>query len=615
MNPDVPQEPAALADRWMAGEVFSELLASTDPGQMGQKLTEQLRELTGARTVMLIGHAQDGQPHRLITVSPERRAGLFAPDELGLFCPNENPAALPHRPDEFPREHPLREPLLRRDVQSLLRFPLRAGGTLTATLVLLDLPAPDRIDEVTRIVSHLSPVMALALRNALAHEQIAQQARELQDHAHELERRVADRTADLEDANLSLAASRLDAIHLMVEAVNAQKQAEETAAALQREILERGRTDQALQQSEERFRRAIVDAPFPILIHAEDGTIVQASTSWYEITGYTRDELATIGDWTQRAYGARKDQVQADIDALYGMNCRKAEGDYHIRTRSGAIRIWDFSSAPLGRLPDGRRLVISMALDVTERRQAEAALVRSSCELRDKNAELERFLYTISHDLKSPVVTIRTFLGYLSQDMESGMAERVEKDLHYMRAAADKMAQLINEVLELSRIGRVVLPPEHIALCALVDETLSSVAGTIAERGVQANVDVPDLSLFGDRIRLAEIWQNLVENAVKFMGDQKAPRIDIGVLRQGEETVFFVRDNGMGIDPRFKSKVFGLFEKIDAKAEGTGVGLAIVKRIVELYGGRIWVESAGPGQGAAFYFTLPGALDPAPVTA
>jgi PAS domain S-box-containing protein len=131
---------------------------------------------------------------------------------------------------------------------------------------------------------------------------------------------------------------------------------------------------EALRENEERFRRAVVDSPFPILLHAEDGAIIQVSQSWCDISGYSREELATIGDWTERAYGERKSLVQADIDALYRLDHRKYEGDYTIHIKDGGTRIWEFSSAPLGQMPDGRRLVISMAMDVTERRQAEAAL-------------------------------------------------------------------------------------------------------------------------------------------------------------------------------------------------------------------------------------------------
>jgi PAS domain S-box-containing protein len=255
-----------------------------------------------------------------------------------------------------------------------------------------------------------------------------------------------------------------------------------------------------------------------------------------------------------------------------------------------------------------KQLMISMVWDVTERKQAEAALQQSARELQEKNAELERFLYTASHDLKSPVVTIRTFIGYLGQDLAANQVERVEKDMAFIRGAADKMARLLEDLLEISRIGRIVSPPVPVTLLALVEEARAAVAGRLTERGVRMQVTGPEVTFYGDRLRLAEIWQNLIENAVKFMGAQSAPTIEIGMQPRDAEQVFFVRDNGIGIDPRFQSKIFDLFEKLDAKAEGTGIGLAVVKRIVEVYGGRIWVESAGLDQGACFYFTLPEAL-------
>jgi len=236
------------------------------------------------------------------------------------------------------------------------------------------------------------------------------------------------------------------------------------------------------------------------------------------------------------------------------------------------------------------------------------ALKRNSLELQNKNAELERFLYTASHDLKSPVVTVRTFLGFLEKDLADGDAGRIEKDLRFIRTATEKMGQLLDDLLEMSRIGRVVTPPVRIAFREVVEESLGAVAGRISERGVTIKVEDQGVMLYGDRIRLAEIWQNLVENAVKFMGDQKAPQIHIGVDTHNLEAIFYVRDNGIGIDPRHQAKVFELFEKLNPGVEGTGIGLALVKRIVELYKGRIWVESAGVGQGTCFYFTLSEAI-------
>jgi len=160
----------------------------------------------------------------------------------------------------------------------------------------------------------------------------------------------------------------------------------------------------------------------------------------------------------------------------------------------------------------------------------------------------------------------------------------------------------------MSRVGRAVNPPVRVTLQALAQEALAAVAGRIAALGAQVQVGDEPVVLHGDRPRLAQIWQNLVENACKFMGDQASPRIEIGWERRGAEVLFFVRDNGMGIDPHYHAKVFGLFEKLDPKCEGTGLGLALVKRIAELYRGRIWLESQGRGSGSCFWFTLPGAM-------
>ena len=225
-------------------------------------------------------------------------------------------------------------------------------------------------------------------------------------------------------------------------------------------------------------------------------------------------------------------------------------------------------------------------------------------ELQAKNDELTRFTYTISHDLKSPLVTIRTFLGYLEQDIRKPDVAIVDKDLAYIRNAADKVSKLLDELLELARIGRRVNPLVEVPLQEVVKEALDLVAGRIAERGVTVKVTKEPIQLFGDRLRLVEVFQNLVDNSVKFMGRQRAPRVEIGVEQIGEETMLFVRDNGIGIDPQYQPKLFGLFEKLDPGTAGTGVGLALVKRIVEVHGGRIWVESEGPDKGATFRFTL-----------
>jgi signal transduction histidine kinase len=227
-------------------------------------------------------------------------------------------------------------------------------------------------------------------------------------------------------------------------------------------------------------------------------------------------------------------------------------------------------------------------------------------ELEDKNTELERFTYTVSHDLRSPLITIQGFSGALKQSVAQGNSERIEKDIQRIHAAADRMQLLLDDLLELSRIGRLVNPPENVSLEGITREATELVEGTLTARGVQIKISSNLPILFGDRKRLVEVMQNLIENAAKFMGGQKEPLIEIGALEKGGETFCYVQDNGIGIDPRYHEKIFDLFDKLDQNMPGTGVGLAIVKRIIEIHKGRIWVESEGRGQGSTFYFSIPG---------
>lgn len=229
-------------------------------------------------------------------------------------------------------------------------------------------------------------------------------------------------------------------------------------------------------------------------------------------------------------------------------------------------------------------------------------------ELEQKNAELERFTYTVSHDLKSPLITIKGFAGSMGKDLANGRHERAIKDLQRIADAADKMGTLLNGLLELSRIGRIMNPPVKVEMNGLIKEVLGQLAGPITQRGVQIIVSDNLPQVAADRPRLLEVWQNLIENAIKYMGEQTSPQIELGVcdrIIDGHQVkVWFARDNGMGIDQRYHETVFGLFNKLDAQSEGTGIGLALVRRIIDFHGGRIWVESEGIGKGSIFCFTL-----------
>jgi PAS domain S-box-containing protein len=245
-----------------------------------------------------------------------------------------------------------------------------------------------------------------------------------------------------------------------------------------------------------------------------------------------------------------------------------------------------------------------IAREITERKQAELERETLITELEAKNAELERYTYTVSHDLKSPLVTIRGFLGYLEKDALAGNTQKVKDDIKRIENAAQKMQALLNDLLELSRIGRLMNQSTDTLFTDIVKDAIGLVHGQIEARNVLIEIQNTPVIVHGDRTRLTEVIQNLVDNAVKFMGNQPKPHITIGATtNEKNETIFFVRDNGVGIDSQYHERIFTLFSKLNADTEGTGIGLTLIKRIIEVHNGRIWLESE-PGKGTAFYFTL-----------
>jgi signal transduction histidine kinase len=316
------------------------------------------------------------------------------------------------------------------------------------------------------------------------------------------------------------------------------------------------------------------------------------------VLGIGADYSRTVGGWISVVHPDHRIEMLSHLTDHVRKQGLPFNKEYRIIRVGDKAERWVHGVGSLRFGPDGQAVTLFGTIqDVTDRRSLEE-------ELRTRNEDLVRFVYTVSHDLKSPLVTIRTFLGFLEEDHKLTDPSRADEDLGFIRRAADKMTDLLDDLLELSRIGRKVSPPERIGLQALVAEAVDMVAGQLAQRRVAITVtDVP-VVLYGDRRRLLELFENLIDNAVKFMGDQPEPRIEIGIDQAGSQPVLYVRDNGLGIDPRHAAKLFGLFEKLHPDSEGTGIGLALAKRIVEIHGGRIWADSPGPGQGSTFCFTL-----------
>ena len=227
-------------------------------------------------------------------------------------------------------------------------------------------------------------------------------------------------------------------------------------------------------------------------------------------------------------------------------------------------------------------------------------------ELQVKNKELDTFVYTVSHDLKAPLVTLQGMADLLVETCGKQFDEQGQHYVTRIKANAQQMEQLVLDLLALSRIGREGREPEAVGLDDVVDELLMMEWGEpIRTRGVKVVRQALPV-LWGVRTQLEQVMSNLVGNAIKYLGNTPAPVVEIGAKDGGGELVeCYVKDNGIGIDPAYHEKVFEIFQRLkETQAEGTGVGLAIVKKIVEGAGGRIWIESA-KGQGATFRFTWP----------
>lgn len=232
-------------------------------------------------------------------------------------------------------------------------------------------------------------------------------------------------------------------------------------------------------------------------------------------------------------------------------------------------------------------------------------LKEANAALRSQNSELEEFSYSVSHDLKSPLITIVAFADLLLT--RDAVLQDVDalSFLEHIQSAANKMRQLLDGLRELGRIGRMVNPTQSVDLAVIVAEALSALQGPLEERQTicQIAVDLP--KVIGDPVWLRQVMQNLLENAIKYVGEQPEPRIEVGVADSARGSAVFVRDNGQGIPLEYQERVFEAFERLARDSEGTGLGLALVKRIIGLHHGQVWIESAGLGQGTTVWLTLP----------
>ncbi len=329
------------------------------------------------------------------------------------------------------------------------------------------------------------------------------------------------------------------------------------------------------------------------------GEVKRANKAAFELLGYSEEEV--IGKPVDKILN-QEDAREKLKTWVNGGGSMRFESTFS--TRDGREIPVILSISPIMGENGKSKEIVCVGTNITERKRAEEERENILRELEAKNAEMERFIYTVSHDLRSPLVTIQGFAGMLRKDIEHGEIERVEKDIKYIEKGTTKMDRLLSETLKLSRIGRVANPSEDVPFGELVQEALEETSAKLKSSGVGVSVADAFPTVHVDRMRIIEVLVNLIENSMNYMGDNPHPKIEIGYRMDGEDTVFYVRDNGIGIDKSQHDKVFQLFYKVDSGSKGTGAGLAIVKRIIEVHNGRVWIESE-PGKGCTVCFTLP----------
>jgi chemotaxis family two-component system sensor kinase Cph1 len=278
--------------------------------------------------------------------------------------------------------------------------------------------------------------------------------------------------------------------------------------------------------------------------------------------------------------------------------------DIEISTRAGhAIPV----SISVGVVRDRRGRITGMqavARDITERKRAEEALAQQARELARSNAELEQFAYVASHDLQEPLRMMASFAQLLARRYRGQLDADADEFIDYMVDGATRMQRLINDLLAYSRVGRRGREFTLIECAVAVEAACANLRASIEESGAVVTVD-PLPSIRAEETQFVQLFQNLIGNALKFRGDRPV-QVHIGAERLGDEWLFRVRDNGIGIEAQYAERIFMIFQRLHVRGQypGTGIGLAIAKKIVEHHGGRIWMKST-PGEGSTFYFTMP----------
>jgi PAS domain S-box-containing protein len=368
------------------------------------------------------------------------------------------------------------------------------------------------------------------------------------------------------------------------------------------DITERRRAEAALRESEERFRHTFELAGSGIAHVGMDGRLLRVNPRLGEILGYAPAELVglSVKDVShpedRDITNAERDRMHAGLIPSFGVQKR-------YRHRDGRD-VWVDLTVTMVRDADGRgQYDIAIFDDITERKQAEYALHHAHEELKRSNAELAQFAYVASHDLQEPLRMVSSYTQLLARRYGDRLDADAQEFMAYVVDGAARMKQLIEDLLAYSRIGTRAREFRQVAVDVPLRRAINNLRAAIEEASATVSYDALPV-LVADDMQLAQLFQNLIGNALKFRS-ASVPRIHVCAAESDSEWIFAVRDNGIGIEPQYFERIFMVFQRLHGKEAfpGTGIGLAICKKVVERHDGRIWVESK-PGEGATFHFTL-----------
>ncbi len=358
-----------------------------------------------------------------------------------------------------------------------------------------------------------------------------------------------------------------------------------------------------LKQSEERFRIAAESANDLIW----DRDIASGRLEWfgdidgilgYEPYGFPR----TVEAWTAAIHPDDRDRVDRSLEQHFTRGTDYRE-EYRIRRKDGSYLYWIDRGTAVKNGKGKPQRMFGACSDITERKHYEEKLRETLAEVERSNTELEHFAYVASHDLQEPLRMVSSYTQLLERRYKDRLDSDASEFIAYAVDGAKRMQRLINDLLSYSRIGTRGQPFQPASLQASLDDALANLKISIEESGAVISHDpLPTVDV--DEGQMVQLFQNLLDNAIKFRGDH-APRIHIFARHTEEEWTIAVEDNGIGIEPQYFERIFIVFQRLYRQEyRGTGIGLALVKRIVERHGGRIWLESS-PGSGSTFYFTIP----------